>query len=115
MNRLILAPVLAAAFAAPVFADDITPEPAPIVSSATRAQVQAELQQFKQGANPWSQTYNPLASFRGQRTRADVQAEYLRSRDEVAALTSEDSGSAYLAIRTPAAAPVLAGQPVNAQ
>lgn len=31
------------------------------------------------------------------RTRAQVRAEYLRSRDVVAALTGEDSGSAYLA------------------
>jgi hypothetical protein len=45
-----------------------------------------------------------------------VSAEYLASRNEVATLTGEDSGAAWLAARTPAvAASVLAGQPVNAQ
>ena len=83
----------------------------------SRAEVQAELAQFKQaGVNPWSTQYNPLASFRGARTRAQVQAEYLASRDAVAAFTSEDSGSAYLAARQPVrAATQLAGRPANGQ
>lgn len=116
MNRLILAPVFAASFfAAPTFADDITPEPPPVVSTASRSQVQAELRQFKKGPNPWSNTYNPLAHFRGERTRAEVTADYLRSRNEVAALNIEDSGSSYFAAHTPAAASLLAGQPVSAQ
>lgn len=37
------------------------------------------------------------ASRRNVRTRAEVRAEYLRHREVVAALTGEDSGSAYLA------------------
>lgn len=44
-------------------------------------------------AQPGSQ---PRSSRRSLRTRAQVRAEYLRSRDVVAALTGEDSGSAYL-------------------
>lgn len=46
------------------------------------------------------------------RTRAQVRAEYLRSREAVAALTGEDSGSAYLmrvAARERAARPAGAG------
>ena len=79
--------------------------------------MQAELQQYQAaGVNPWSQSYNQLRGFESGKTRAQVTAEYLRSRGETAALTAEDSGSAYLSARMPAiAAPVLAGQPVNAQ
>ena len=117
MNRLILAPIALAAaiFAAPSFADDITPEPATIASTTTRAQVQAELLQFRGSVSPWSQTYNPLNAFRGERTRAEVAADFQRSRVEAAALSGEDSGSAYLATRSPDATRVLAGQPVEAQ
>ena len=64
----------------------------------SRAQVQAELAQYKQaGVNPWSISYNPLNSFRSAKTRGQVTAEYLADRDAVAAFTAEDSGSAYLA------------------
>ena len=99
MNRKIAtALVLAAAtVAGSAFADDITIAPA-FVPQATRAQVQAELAQYKQaGVNPWSTSYNPLKTFKSSTTREQVTAEYLASRDEVAALTSEDSGSFYLA------------------
>jgi hypothetical protein len=81
----------------------------------TRAEVQAELAQFKQaGVNPWSIQYNPLNSFRGSKTRAQVQAEYLADRDAVAAFTAEDSGSAYLAARKAGTATQFAGQPGSA-
>ena len=48
--------------------------------------------------------------------RSEVTAEFMQSRDEVARLTAEDSGSGSpaRAIRR-AAGPVLAGQPFNAQ
>ena len=88
-----------------------------VAGQATRAQVQAELASFKQArVNPWSTTYNQLKSFQSDRSRAEVTAEYVASRDAVAAMTREDSGSAYLAAR-PATTDVrhLAGQPVNAQ
>jgi len=62
---------------------------------------------------------SPLAGntqFTGAKSRAEVTAEYLRSRDATTAFTGEDSGSAYLSARAPGvAAPVVAGQPVNAQ
>jgi len=50
-------------------------------------------------------------------SRADVVAEYLASRREVAALTAEDSGSAYLVRNRDARAEAirLAGQPTRAQ
>ena len=102
-------------------ADDADPAgqfAASVGSQAPRAQVQAQYQQYrKQGVNPWATSYNPLTRFQGQRTRAEVTAEYLASRNAVEALTREDSGSSYLAAHK---APIgadrqLAGTPVNAQ
>ena len=115
MNRnTVIALVLAASAGASV-ADDITVETTPYVSSATRAEVQAELKSFKQsGVNPSSNRYDPLAQFTGQRTRAEVTAEYIDARDEVAAFTGEDSGSAELAARAnDSVATSVAGQPRN--
>jgi len=83
---------------------------------ATRAQVQSQLDAYKStGVNPWSTSYNPLKAFRSEKTRDQVTAEYLASRNAVSAMTAEDSGSAYLAARQPAAdaSRQLAGQPVR--
>lgn len=119
MNRYALVIALATVAAAgQTFADDITIDTNPFSSSVSRAQVQADLQQFRAaGVNPWSQAYQPLNSFRSAKTRAEVTSEYLRSRDAVAAFTGEDSGSARLARRQEGnvGATTLAGQPVNAQ
>jgi hypothetical protein len=113
MNRYLLASVLAlaAASANVAFADDITVETQPFVSSLSRADVLAQLQEYRAArVNPWSTSYNPLARFQSDRTRADVSAEYLQSRDEVAALNGEDSGSSWLAAQARrSASPVLAG------
>jgi hypothetical protein len=43
--------------------------------------------------------------FQSKLTRAEVQAAYIASRDAVAAITSEDSGSAYIAGQQGAKAP----------
>jgi hypothetical protein len=90
---------------------------ASVGANATRTEVQAQLADYKKaGVNPWSTSYNPLKSFQGSRSRAEVTAEYLASRDAVAAMTREDSGSSYLARRVGAARDArVAGQPVNAQ
>ena len=59
--------------------------------------VQAELAAYKSaGVNPWSISYNPLRDFRSTTTREAVTAEYLATREEAHALTSEDSGSEWL-------------------
>lgn len=71
-------------------------------------------QQAARGVSPWSSAYNPLATFKSQRTRAEVTAEYLASRNAVAAFTSEDSGSAFLAQhRAVEADRQFAGRPAN--
>jgi vacuolar-type H+-ATPase catalytic subunit A/Vma1 len=118
MNRKIaIALIAAAAAAGNAFADDITIDTNTFASSRTRAEVQAELAQYKSsGVNPWSIAYNPLRSFRSTVTRAQVVGEYLAFRDQVAAMTGEDSGSSYLAFARAIPAPTsLAGQPHNAQ
>ena len=86
--------------------------------SRTRAEVQAELFDYKRaGVNPWSISYNQLAKFRSAKSRAQVQAEYRSEREAVAAMTAEDSGSAYLAqlAATRGVGTTLAGTPANAQ
>jgi len=118
MNRYLATSLvaLAGAIASPAFADDISIDTTPFVSTASRADVQAQIGAFKQaGVSPWSQVYNPLATFSSRQTRAQVTGEFLQSRDEVEALTAEDSGSFHLSQRGVTRAAVLAGQPRAAQ
>ena len=85
-------------------ADDITIDPNPFVSSATRAEVMEDLRQYRMaGINAHADDYNPLAQFRSTLTRAEVMAEFHASRTQIAAFSGEDSGSIYLArAQTPA-------------
>ena len=108
MKRTIIAICLAAAGSA--FADDITIEATPFVSTRSRAEVIAEMQQARTEVNPWADSYDQLQAFHGTMSRAEVVAEYLLSRDEVQAFNGEDSGSMYLmaARNMGSAAPVLA-------
>ena len=121
MNRKIATALViaAAAIAGNAFADDITVDTTPFHSTKSRVEVQAELAQYKTaGVNPWSTQYNPLKQFKSAVTRDQVVAEYIASRDEVAALNSEDSGSAYLAQATGNGynrGTTLAGSPRNPQ
>jgi len=109
MKRTLTAVAIALTAMSSAYADDITVDSTPFVSTLGRAEVRAQLQQFQQaGANPWSIQYDPLAAFRSQRTRAEVSAEYQNARAETAALTGEDSGSALLSARARSAAHVVA-------
>jgi predicted secreted Zn-dependent protease len=95
MNRMsLIAIVIATLGATAAEAGDITIDTTPFVSTRTRAEVQAQLAQ--PGPNVWSTSYNQLAQFQPQRSRAEVRAEYLAARSQVEAVTAEDSGSAYL-------------------
>ena len=112
MKRILFAICLAAAGSA--FADDITIDTNPFVSTRTRAEVIAEMQQARaEGTNPWADGYDQLQAFRSTLTREEVIADYLLSRDEVHAFNGEDSGSGYLmaARSLGTAAPVLAKAP----
>ena len=117
MNRKIaLTFVLASAAATSAFAETPMVDARPFKASMTREQVQAELQQHRQtGIDVYADGYNPLAGFRSTRTRAEVTAEFMASRDMVSALNSEDSGSRYLARREMprAVGPQLASLPAG--
>ena len=119
MNRKIASALViaAAAVAGNAFADDITIDTTPFNGTKSRAEVRAELDQFKRsGTSPWSTQYNPLAKFQSTASRAQVVAEYVASRNEVAAFGGEDSGSRYLAQRQLVNPGVrVAGQPYTAQ
>lgn len=99
MNRnLAIAIALGCATCGAAFADDITVDPTPFVSTASRAEVLEELRQSRvAGVNPWADDYNQLAHFRGTMTREQVTDDFLATRDSVAAFAAEDSGSSYLA------------------
>ncbi|MDB5751750.1 MAG: hypothetical protein JWP65_2171 [Ramlibacter sp.] len=117
-SRLILAAALtAAAFVAQAESPDLSGQFAHRVSSGPAAQVATRpaTQSVQSTVSPWSTQYNPLATFRSTKTRAEVQAEYIANRDAVAAMNREDSGSAYLAAHRTGAASQLAGTPANAQ
>jgi len=123
-NHLALAAALSlAAFAAQADDMDLSGQYAAAVpasaSATTRADVDQQLAQYrKTGVNTFSISYNPVNSFKSQKTREQVTAEFLASRDTVNAMTAEDSGSAYLSAHrsTVDASRQLAGQPErNAQ
>lgn len=119
-SRLALAAILStAAFIAQAESPDPSGQfAAPLTARAAVQKPASHAAKVTPGnsANAWSTRYNPLDSFESQRTRAEVQADYIANRDRVSAFTREDSGSAFLAgNRARVAAPLLAGQPVNAQ
>jgi len=103
MNRkTALSLAFALAGAGTAYADDITIDPVPFTSTLSRAEVMADLAQFRRsGVDPWADGYNPVAHFQGGKSRAEVQAEYLANRAAVAAFNGEDSGSAYMAQARP--------------
>ena len=110
MNRKSLIVGLAiAAAAATVSAESYTEYNTPFVSTAPRAVVQSQdVPAVASATNPWSTSYNPLAQFRSDRTRAEVSADYVAAREAVSAFTGEDSGSGYLAGRPAAAGETFA-------
>jgi len=103
MNRIAtLAAVAFTLAAGSAFADDITVDPVQHQSLKSRAEVQADLAQYqKAGVNPWSTSYNVRSQSQSVLDRATVHAEAVavNKSGETAALTGEDSGSAYLAKR----------------
>ena len=100
MNRKIaLTLVLASVAAGSAFAESPMTEPWTFKATMTRAQLQAELQQYRQsGIDMYADSYDHLHGFRSTRTRAEVTAEYISERDLVSALNGEDSGSRYFAV-----------------
>lgn len=97
------------------FADDITVDTTPFVSTKTRAQVQAELAGY-QRVNPWPVSYGydfPAADFRSTLTRAQVKAELAEFRRTHPYPIPDELFGDYSGEATGAAQ--VAGQPVNGQ
>lgn len=94
-----VAAALAAVVSSNAYADDITIDNTPFVSSKSRADVQRELatqaQQVRAAASEWSLQGNQMPQIRSAYTSEQAMAEYKVSRDLVRALNGEDSGSAY--------------------
>jgi hypothetical protein len=93
-----------AALSGAAFADDADPSgqfALQLQNSVSRAEVRADLDaalakgQVHAGIPPAGSWVQPAVH--STKTRAEVTAEYLASRDEVAAMTGEDSGSMLLA------------------
>ncbi|TFZ04818.1 hypothetical protein [Ramlibacter rhizophilus] len=74
---------------------------APIVSERSRAEVQAEVRDNRQAisaqATEWALQQHTAQPFMSMLSRAQVRGDYIAAREQVDAMTSEDSGSAYLA------------------
>ena len=83
------------------YADDITVDNTPFVSSRTRAEVQAEVmgqsELLRTASGEWATQLTQAPQPQSAYTRAQAKAEYIASRSEVNALTAEDSGSSYFA------------------
>jgi len=81
------------------YADDITIDTTPFVSSRTRAEVRAEAMGLTSASSEWTlQAGNDFRPDRSYTTRA-AKAEYIAARREVNAFNAEDSGSSYLAMQ----------------
>ncbi|HWP13172.1 MAG TPA: DUF4148 domain-containing protein [Ramlibacter sp.] len=97
------------------YADDITVDNTPFVSTKTRAEVQAEVmgqaEQLRIASSEWSMQSNHAFQPSSSYTRAQAKAEYIASRDQVKALNAEDSGSSYFAAlpRSAGAGVIMAG------
>ena len=90
---------LAALASSNAYADDITVDNTPFVSSKTRAEVQAEVigQDMTIASSEWAGQMNEPRRTMSYLTRAQSTAEFLSARREVSALNAEDSGSSYFA------------------
>jgi len=81
------------------YADDITVDNTPFVSSRSRADVQAELlgqaDALRSAASEWAMQSNQPPQLKSTYTREQARNEYKAARQEVNALNAEDSGSSY--------------------
>lgn len=94
---------LAAVASSAVYAETPTIDDTPFVSTRTRAEVRAEVlrqpESVTAAASEWTLQHNHAPQVASMLTREQVRAQYLAAREEVHALTSEDSGSSYFAAR----------------
>jgi hypothetical protein len=125
MNRILESTLSVATTAAAVFAvvaiasgnayaDDITIDTTPFVSTKTRAEVRAEVmgQSMTSASSEWAMQFNHAPQVKSAYTREQATAEYMAARNEVNARNSEDSGSSYFAALPRSMGPsvIMAGQ-----
>ena len=95
------AALLAAIGASNAYAETPTIDTTPFVSTRSRADVQAELmgnrQMVSAAASEWAMQHNQVPQLESGYTTAQAKAQFQAARDEVSAMTSEDSGSSYFA------------------
>lgn len=91
----------AAIASSPAYAEGPILQETPFVGTRTRAEVQAELMSrpglLSASASEWIMQRNQPSAMASRFTGEHARAQYLAAREEVRALTSEDSGSSYLA------------------
>jgi hypothetical protein len=82
------------------YAETPTIDNTPFVSTRTRAEVQAEVmgraEQLRMASSEGSMQLSQASEPHAGVTVAQAKAGYIAARDEVSAMTSEDSGSSYL-------------------
>jgi len=97
------------------YADDITIDNTPFVSSKTRAEVRAEVmgqsEFLRIASSEWSMQLHQASQPKSSYTREQAKADYIAARDEVNARNAEDSGSSYFAALTRSMSPsvIMAG------
>jgi hypothetical protein len=81
------------------YADDITIDTTPFISTKTRAEVRAEAmgQSLTSAASEWAMQLNHAPQSQSAYTREQATAEYIAARNEVHSRNAEDSGSSYFA------------------
>ena len=98
-------------------ADDITVDSTAFKSSRSRAEVQAELMRqgelARSGASEWAMQFNKAPELKSAYTGEQARSLYKASREEVRALTAEDSGSAYFARSAPRNSSATMGGPAR--
>ncbi len=94
-----------AAMTSVAYADDITIDATPFISTKSRAEVRAEVigkaEQIRMAHGEGAPEMNHASTSGSTLTRAQVRDEYMASRAQVSAFNGEDSGSAYLTAMQP--------------
>ena len=97
------------------YADDITIDTTPFISTKTRAEVRAEVmgQSLTSAASEWAMQLNHAPQPQSAYTREQVTAEYIAARNEVNSRNAEDSGSSdFATLRRGMSAAVITAGPV---
>jgi len=104
-TSIALAAAAAGLISTSAFAETTLEYASPFVSTLTRAEVQAEFKArpdlLRAAASEWAMQQSEPVGLKSTEIRANAKNEYRSARQEVLAMTSEDSGSAYFLKQTP--------------